>query len=258
MPHVDADLPILEHDPTPTAFLEPTMTVGAGGGVPEAGVVCFFREVVEEVAASGGRRLDDTGILPDFGVSSMHEIERDGRRLAVIFPGVGAPLAVAVVEEAIARGCRRFVAVGGAGALLPDLVLGHAVVVDAAVRDEGTSYHYVSPAREIEAPARARTVLEAVLADRDIPFVTGKTWSTDGLFRETPQRIARRRAEGCITVEMEASAFFAVAAHRGVDFAHLLYAGDSLAGEEWDHRGWHRASVRRDLFEVAVEAALRL
>ena len=254
----DSPPPILEHDPERTAMLEPAMVVDdAAASAPEAAVICFFREIVDELGTTG-TRLDRAGILPDFGVSSLYEIDRDGHRLAVIFPGVGAPLAVAAVEEAIARGCRRFVAVGGAGALLPDLVLGHAVVVSSAVRDEGTSYHYLPPSREIDGDARSRDVLESVLRERDIPFVTGKTWTTDGLFRETPERVRRRRDEGCITVEMEASAFFALARFRGVALAHLLSAGDSLAGEEWDHRGWDKASVRRDLFDVAAEAALRL
>ena len=259
MTHVsDLPLAILEHDPASNAVLEPSMAVGhAGQSAPEAAVVCFFREVVDELAVTG-TRLDRHGILPDFGVSSLHEIDRGGQRLGLIFPGVGAPLAVAAVEEAIARGCRRFVAVGGAGSLVPELVLGHAVVVSSAVRDEGTSFHYLPPSREVEADPSAQATLESVLAGRDIPFVSGKTWTTDGLFRETPGKVGRRRDEGCITVEMEAAAFFALSRFRQVAFAQLLYAGDSLAGDEWDHRGWNKASVRRDLFEVAADAALLL
>lgn len=251
------EVPLLEHDPTGVAMLEPSMVVGEDGDAPDAAVICFFREVVDELTATG-RRLDRKGLLPDFGVTSLHEIHHRGQRLALLSPGVGAPLAVAAVEEAIARGCRRFVAVGGAGALVPDLVLGHAVVVASAVRDEGTSYHYLPPGRTIDGDPEARAVLEGVLSERDVPFVVGTTWTTDGLFRETPDKVRRRRDEGCITVEMEAAAFFALARFRQLPLAHLLYAGDSLAGEEWDHRGWDKASVRRDLFEVAADAALRL
>ena len=64
-----------------------------------------------------------------------------------------------------------------------------------------------------------------------MPFVTGKTWTTDGLYRETRGKVDRRVAEGCLTVEMEAAAFFAVAAFRGVSFGQLLYAGDDLSGD---------------------------
>ena len=66
-------------------------------------------------------------------------------------------------------------------------------------------------------------------------------------------------AEGCISVDMEASALMAVARYREVRVANLLYAGDSLAGDEWDHRGWHSATdIRASLFWVAVDAVLRL
>ena len=247
------DPALLEFDDEATAVLEPTALI-RGDSAPEAVVICFFREVVDELIAAGARRIDRTGMLHGFEVAAL--VEHDG--IGVLFPGVGAPLAVAAVEEAIARGARRFVAVGGAGALLPDLVLGHAVVVNGAVRDEGTSFHYMPPGREVEADPEPTAVVEEVLRERDIPFITAKTWSTDGLYRETPTRVARRRGEGCAVVEMEASAFIAVARHRNVKMAHLLYAGDSLAGEEWDHRGWHQASVRRDLFEAAAAAVRRL
>lgn len=252
-PRYDVDLALTEFDEEANAVLEPSALV-RGNSAPEAVVICFFREVVDELLAEGAERIDRTGMLHDFGVSVL---VRSGD-IGVLFPGVGAPLTVAALEETIARGARRFVAVGGAGALLPDLVLGHAVVVDSAVRDEGTSFHYLPAGREVQADPSGVEALESVLDERDIPYVTAKAWSTDGLYRETPARVARRRDEGCAVVEMEASAFIAVARHRNVKMAHLLYAGDSLAGDEWDHRGWHEASVRRDLFEAAAAAVLRL
>lgn len=247
------DIALTEFDAEAIAVLEPSALI-RGEGAPEAVVICFFREVFDELLAAGAKRIDHTGMLHGFEVTMLLEVDGIG----VLFPGVGAPLAVAALEETIARGGRRFVAVGGAGALLPDLVLGHAVVVNASLRDEGTSFHYMPPGREVDAEAAGVAALEQVLTERDIPFITAKTWSTDGLYRETPERVARRRDEGCAVVEMEASAFIAVARHRNVKLAHLLYAGDSLAGEEWDHRGWHQASVRRDLFEAAADAVRRL
>ena len=159
-------------------------------------------------------------------------------RVAVFHPGVGAPLAASLMEDAIAHGCTSFVACGGAGALVPGLALGHVVVPDAAVRDEGTSYHYLPPAREVAADPEAVRIAVAVLERHGVPHTVGKTWSTDAPYRETPARIERRRAEGCITVEMETAAFLAVARHRGVRFAQLLYAGDDVSGEAWDHRSW--------------------
>ena len=164
-----------------------------------------------------------------------------------------------MLEEVIALGCAGIVACGGAGALRDDLVLGHAVVVDEAVRDEGTSYHYLAPSRTVTADRHGVEVLEAVLTERGVPFLTGKSWTTDAFYRESGTRIDRRVAEGCLTVEMEASAFMAVARFRGVRFAQLLYAGDSVAGATWDERGWNRAaSIREATFRLGLEAAVRL
>lgn len=91
-----------------------------------------------------------------------------------------------------------------------------------------------------------------------MPFVAGKVWTTDAIYRETRQKVDRRRAEGCVVVEMEAAAFFAVARFRGIRFAQLLYGGDDLSGSEWDSRGWTISPSRARTFDLAVELASRL
>jgi uridine phosphorylase len=137
--------------------------------------------------------------------------------------------------------------------------LGHVVVPATAVRDEGTSYHYLPPSREVAASPAAVQAIEQALQKHHVPYVVGKTWTTDAIYRETPTRIARRRAEGCHVVEMEAAAFFAVAQFRGVRFGQLLYGGDDLTGDSWDGRNWQKESgTRARLFQLAVEACLLL
>ena len=130
----------------------------------------------------------------------------------------------------IARGCRAFVACGGAGVLVPDVALGHVIVPSAAIRDEGTSYHYLPPGREVEPTRQAFDAIVATLERHHVPYVTGKTWTTDGLYRETRGKVERRVAEGCLTVEMEAAAFFAVAAFRGVDVRPAALRGRRSLG----------------------------
>jgi uridine phosphorylase len=91
------------------------------------------------------------------------------------------------------------------------------------------------------------------------PYTLGKTWTTDAIYRETRARMARRSSEGCITVEMEAAAFFAVAQFRGVQMGQILYCGDNLDGDEWDGRNWQKNwSVREILVELAAEACLAI
>jgi uridine phosphorylase len=92
-----------------------------------------------------------------------------------------------------------------------------------------------------------------------VPYRVARTWTTDAVYRETRSRVERRQAEGCAVVEMEASAFIAVARYRGVRFAQLLLAADSLAGEAWQHRGWQTArEARAGLFRLAARAAAAL
>ena len=92
-----------------------------------------------------------------------------------------------------------------------------------------------------------------------VPFIAGRTWTTDAPYRETPGKIAARRQEGCLTVEMEAAALAAVASFRGVPLAQVLYGGDDLSGQSWDHRSWQsQAEVRDNLLDLAATAALRL
>jgi uridine phosphorylase len=251
------DAPILEFDPAPSAVIEPDSSAGLVD-VPQHAVLCFFQDVIEKVVAGHeGRQIDE--LVSEIGHNPIFELTYDGARLAVVHPGVGAPLAAAFLEELIARGCRSFVACGGAGVLVPDIALGHVIVPTAAIRDEGTSYHYMKPTREAApTPVAVDAIVEA-LQNHHVPYVTGKTWTTDGLYRETRGKVTQRVAEGCLAVEMEAAAFFAVAAYRGVTFGQLLYAGDDLSGDDWDSRGWDdHAEGRELLFRLAAESVLAL
>ncbi|MGA2529176.1 MAG: nucleoside phosphorylase [Acidimicrobiales bacterium] len=254
--------PILEFDPDLRALIEPSVHLCAPSpeevDMPARAVMCFFGDVVGQVARVRGA-VQVAQLYSEHGVHPVFELEHEGERIAFFQPGVGAPLASLFLEEVIDYGCRAFVACGGAGALDDSLALGHLVVVSAAVRDEGTSYHYLAPSRLIEAAPVAVSVIETVLARSGVRFTTGITWSTDALYRETRGKLALRRSEGCITVEMEAAALAAVARFRGVLLGHLLYAGDSLAGEAWDHRDWVQAhDARQSLFWLAMDAAAQM
>jgi uridine phosphorylase len=246
-------LPLLEFDPDREAYVQPESMIHAVDA-PPAAVACLFPEVVASVTAGGRKLLTLPSREP------LWEITYHGRRLTVFYPGIGAPLAGYSLERAIAAGGRAIVACGAAGALVPDLAMGHhVIVVTGAVRDEGTSFHYQPPSHAITADPAIVELLLKTASDRGLPSIGGVTWTTDGFFRETPSRVARRRKEGCITVEMEAAALLAVARFRRVSFGQYLYAGDDLSGEVWEDRNWRTAlDVRRQLFELAAEAAIAL
>jgi uridine phosphorylase len=251
------DLPLLEFDPEPNALIEPSDVIKRRD-VPEHCVLCFFKEVIDQVIEKHSAQVIVRNRWED-GPHPLYEISYQDQRLAFFHPGVGAALSAGLLEEVIAFGCRKFIVCGGCGVLEKDLAVGHLVLVNAAVRDEGVSYHYLPPGREIFAHPQALDALERTLAGKNLPFRLGKTWTTDAPYRETANKIALRKAEGCSVVEMEAAALMAVAQFRQVVLGQVLYAGDDLSGETWDNRKWQsRREVRESLFWLAAEACLKL
>ncbi len=257
----NASLPLVEFDPSPAGMVRPFAGRGrekAGVRLPQLAVLCFFGEVVDALVETHQARVL-TELVGEHGRHPVYEVILEGTPIAVFQPGIGAPLCAGFMEEAIVLGARTLVACGGAGSLVDSHVLGQVIVPDRAVRDEGTSFHYQPPSREVSADPAGVAAAEAVLTRHGVPFVRGKTWTTDAIYRETPAKVEARRAEGCLTVEMEAAAFFAVARFRGVRFAQLLYAGDSLAGPVWASRDWQQAlSTRARLFRLAAETCVEL
>lgn len=244
--------PILEFDPDRTALIDPRSEPPIPGA-PRAAVACFFPALIDELTEAGQvlRKLPSLG--------NLWAIEYAGEPLALFYPGQGASLAAVTVERVLASGVGAIVACGGAGAVVPDLALGHVVVVDSAVRDEGTSYHYLPPSREVSAPEKVVTVLRDVAHESRVPYTVGKSWTTDGFFRETPGRIKRRSDEGCIVVEAEAAALLAVGEFRDVPIGLLLFAGDDVSGAVRYDRGWRTArDIHMKLFHLAARSALKL
>ena len=257
MPTERADFPILEHDPARRAVVEPSDHTKPADA-PEHCVPCFFKDVIDDLERQG--RLKEIAAMgSEMGRHPLYELDADGRRVAVFQPGLTAPFAAAMLEEVICLGSRKFIACGGAGVLDSSIAVGRVMVPTSAVRDEGTSYHYLPPSREVEATPEAVAAIESALRARGVDYLKCKTWTTDAFYRETPTKVELRRSEGCLTVEMEAAAFFAVARFRGVPFGQILYGGDDVSGDEWDKRDWHkRGDIRESLLWLAVESCLLL
>lgn len=251
------DSPLFEKEYDAAAIINAAEIVSVEDA-PEHCVLTFFGEVaariVGEYAAEEVYR-----IRSEMGEFPLVAFEIEGRRIAMMHCGVGAPQAAAMLEEIIAAGCRYFVACGGAGVVDPSIDANQVLLPTSAIRDEGTSYHYLPPSREVPPTETAVEAVRDVLREAGVPWAEGKTWTTDAIYRETPGLVRRRRKEGCIAVEMEAAALFAVARFRGVELAQLLYAGDNVAGELWDPRDWEKQTDARErLFRLAVDACFRM
>lgn len=167
-------------------------------------------------------------------VNYVYEYETDGENILVTLSNVGAPAAAAHFEALIAIGCTDFVCVGSSGGLVPELPPGTIVVPDAAIRDEGVSYHY-SPASLMAHPTpRMQTVVHDAYAAAGNQVTTGIAWTTDAFYRETSAKVAKRVEQGAIAVDMEAASLAAIAQFRNVRIGHALYLADTLHSDRWD------------------------
>jgi purine-nucleoside phosphorylase len=147
------------------------------------------------------------------GPGRFFSANASGGRVGICCMGIGAPAVVSMFEVFAALGVSRFLSLGTAGALAADLVPGDIVVLTGAVRDEGTSYHYVAPEVAVSPDAELTAALGRAL-DATTPVRRGPTWTTDAPYRQSAEEIAEYRRGGVLTVEMEAAALFAAAMAR--------------------------------------------
>ena len=247
--------PLFEFEESQTAVINPPMRRRVDN-FPELAVACWFGDVQRKRFAG----QDPIYRIPfEHGDHEVHVVEHLGKRIAVFNPGVGAPAAATSLEDIIGLGARKIIGCGGAGIVKQGFDVGHIIVPTGAVRDEGTSHHYQPVDVAVVPHPLAVEAIDAELLEAGVPHDKGLTWTTDAIFRETPEKVARRREQGCISVEMEASAMFAVAMFRGVVYGQLLYAGDDVSAQTWDHRHWEKqTSVRERVLELALNAVCRL
>ncbi len=254
---IEREFPILEYDDERNAFIRPNNIIQPVD-IAERCVLCFFAEAIEKILEEYPSR-----IVADFRAESLmfpvYELEYKNQKLSLIQAGVGAPIAGAQIDELTALGCNKYIACGSCGVLQKDIAVGHLIIPVSAVRDEGTSYHYIKPSREMNANERVVQVIESTLIEQKVPYVKAKTWTTDAFYRETPLKIQQRKKEGCVTVEMEASSYMAVSQYNGVEFGQILYAGDNLGGDIWDSRSFSsRTEIRQFVLRLALDACCSL
>ncbi len=226
--------------------------------LPDTCVITFFRKELEAFVAENQLPIVAYSHceVMDFPI---YLYEREGLSLAITLPMQCSGGAAGTLEDLRGMGCKRFIICGGAGCITGKMGVGEILLPTSAVRDEGASYHYLPPSREVAAPGDMLQRTAALLEAWHVPFALGKTWTTDAFYRETPEMVQHRRAEGCITVEMETAAFYAVARFYGLELVQLLYAGDDVSGDAWDDRGWNtRQSIRANLIELCIRLAKEL
>jgi len=157
-----------------------------------------------------------------------------GRTVGIVGCAVGAPFAVLIAEELFASGCRLLLSVTSAGQITPAGAPPYFVIIERALRDEGTSYHYAPPAEYAQAdPSLVVAAVEA-LKGQDQHAIVGASWTTDAPFRETAEAIEAARSKGILAVEMEAAALYAFARAAGVQVLCLAHVTNTMGQTEQD------------------------
>ena len=159
---------------------------------------------------------------------------QSGCRFSIAGPAMGAPFAAMVMEILIALGARTLLALGYCGGIGAGLSIGDIVLPTLALRDEGTSVHYLASGESTRPSAGVMEVVEEQVLEASVPVKRGPVWTTDALFRETAARVERFRSAGALAVEMEVSALCAVAEFRRVEVGAVLVVTDVSRGGCWN------------------------
>lgn len=178
----------------------------------------------------------------------------DNKILIALCP-LGGAASANLMEELMFVGIKYFIGVGSCGAIVP-VDFNSLFVAERAIRDEGTSYHYLPASRYIESSKMLNKKLIAVLKKHKEPFNVGTVWTTDAIYRETPARIMARIADGATAVDMEGATLCAVAKSKKAEYATLLYYSDYNNGKKWSTRRYNKYILREQIINYAVEALL--
>ena len=186
--------------------------------------------------------------------TDLHVFEHDDVSYGIVGGAVGASFAVLVAEEFFASGCRLLLSVTSAGQIVPVRPPPYFVLIDRALRDEGTSYHYAPPAEYSLADPKLVDLAQQALAAARLDVPRGGVWTTDAPFRETAEAIARARDAGLLAVEMEAAALYAFAAARRRAVLCLAHVTNQMASVENDFEKGAAAGAEASLHILSLLA----
>lgn len=239
--------PVLEFDEAPEAKLNPAHFADPKFDTDRL-VITFFpdviRKLLDQEAIYEDRVIPGENPIPIYRFSSFPDV-------LLTLGQVGCPACAGNLDLFHAMGITKVMFCGGGGVLDRDIEVGQVLLVEGAIRDEGFSYQYVAPSRVIYTDMETNEKIMRFLKDNGVPFLKGLTWTTDAIFRETPDRIRLRKDEGARIVEMEQAGCIAVAQFRHFRYGALIYGGDDLSGEEWSSRSWRsREGIRYDLVQL--------
>jgi uridine phosphorylase len=232
--------PILDNkDPDASSVFEPAALLREArrqkelslADVPALCILDPDGDIVRRLKNSGQAKFSDK--WPCYH-TELYELMLAGKNAGIIGCAVGAPFAVLVAEELFASGCRLLISITSAGQITPAGKLPYFVVIDRALRDEGTSYHYAKPSEYSEAEQELVIAATQGIKAKGVNVVAGSSWTTDAPFRETENAIAAAQSKGVLAVEMEAAALYAFARARSKKVICLAHVTNTMAVAEQD------------------------
>ena len=242
----EINVPLLEFDCSPTAKIDPEAFVDRPFATDKM-VITFFPEVIEKLKNRG--EIVSERIIP--GENPFEVFRFTDSDILITLGQVGCPSCGGNLDLFHAMGITKTMFCGGGGVLDKNIEVGQILVVEGAIRDEGFSYHYIKPSRVIYSKKETVKIITDYFDKNDISYLKGLTWTTDAIFRETADKIERRKKEGAKIVEMEQAGCLAVAQFRGFAYGALIYGGDDISQTEWDKREWRsREGIRYDLVQL--------
>jgi len=255
--------PIIDHDTAEAPVFEPgNLLEGARrqkglpeGRVPAGCLLDMDGELVDRLVASGRAAVDPA--WPCFH-TKLYRWRAGDAEFGVVGGTVGAPFAVLVAEELFASGCEALVSVSSAGLVASGARPPFFVLIERALRDEGTSYHYLPAARYAEADSALTDAVWRALAGIPTPLLRGASWTTDAPFRESASAIAARRIEGVLSVEMEAAALLALGRALRRPVTCLAHVTNAMATrrEDFEKGGHDGQEEALDVCARALAAAV--
>jgi len=255
MPIYKSEFPILEYDTEKNGVIRPGRHKREP--LPEICVMTFFREVIEDFIEKHSVEIKNSynSEMQEFPV---YVFKYKGIELCLIQAVVGSASIAMMTDFLISYGVKSIIVCGGCG-VLDNIPAGDVIISVSALRDEGASYHYLPPSRDIQLDNYMVSKIKSTLVQNKVPFIEAKTWTTDGFYRETSDMVQYRKEEGCQVVEMECATIASVAQFRGIKFGQLLYSGDILFDtSNYDERKLESHSAREKLFILSLEVALNL
>jgi uridine phosphorylase len=188
--------------------------------------------------------------------TTLYRFIEAGVELGVVPSAVGASFAVLVAEELFASGCELLISVTSAGQLVATREPPYFVLIESALRDEGTSYHYLPPSEFSRASRSLLALLDGIFDGLRVPVDLGSVWTTDAPFRETEAAIAEMKLRGLLAVEMEAAALYAFAEARSKPVICFAHVTNQMGAVEGDFEKGEADGTVDALAVIAATAAL--